>query len=93
MKYHRKIKHNEKVGRAHDFGSYAQSQGRNQVRGQNRVSAINEKTAEANLTKLHRKIEQNKKICRLQRPRSRSQPGQRSNCAEICVSHILLNQI
>ena len=34
MKLHRKIKHNEKVCRAHDLGSYAQGQGRNQVRGQ-----------------------------------------------------------
>ena len=30
---HRKIKHNEKVCRAHNFGSYAQGQDRNQVRG------------------------------------------------------------
>ena len=34
---HRKIKHNEKVCPQHDFGSYAQGQGRNQVRGQNSV--------------------------------------------------------
>ena len=34
MKLHRKIKHNGKVCRAHDLGSYAQGQGRNQVRGQ-----------------------------------------------------------
>ena len=34
---HRKIKHNEKVCRLHDFGSYGQGQGRSQVRGQNRV--------------------------------------------------------
>ena len=27
----------------HDFGSYAQGQGRDQVRGQNRVSAITRK--------------------------------------------------
>ena len=40
MKPHRKIKHNEKVCRAHDLGSYAQGQGHNQARGQNRVSAI-----------------------------------------------------
>ena len=39
MKLHRKIKNNEKVCRAHDLGSYAQGQGHNQVRGQNRVSA------------------------------------------------------
>ena len=40
MKLLRKIKHNEMVCRAHDFGSYAQGQGGNQVRGQNRVLAI-----------------------------------------------------
>ena len=40
MKLHRKVKHNEKVCHTHDFDSYAQGQGRNQVRGQNRVSAI-----------------------------------------------------
>ena len=39
MKLHRKIKHNERVCRAHDLGSYAQGQGRNQVRVQI-VSAI-----------------------------------------------------
>ena len=66
MKLHRKIKHNEKVCRAHDLGSYAQGQGRNQVIGQNLVSAITQKTAEANLTKLHRKIEHNEKVCRAQ---------------------------
>ena len=43
MKLHRKIKHNKKVCRAHDFGSLAQGQGRNQVRGQNRASAITQK--------------------------------------------------
>ena len=43
MKLHRKIKHNDKVCRAHDLGSYAQGQGRNQVRGQNRVPAITQK--------------------------------------------------
>ena len=40
MKLHRKIKHNEKVCRAHELGSYAQGQGCSQVRDQNRVSAI-----------------------------------------------------
>ena len=40
MKLHREIKHNENVCRAHDLGSYAHGQGRNQVRGQNRVSEI-----------------------------------------------------
>ena len=65
MKLHRKIKLNKKVCRAHDLGSYAQGQGRNQVKGQNCVSAI-WKTTEANLTKLHRKIEHNEKVCRAQ---------------------------
>ena len=43
MKLHRKIKHNEKVCCAHDLGSDAQGQGRNQVRGQNPVSVISHK--------------------------------------------------
>ena len=43
MKLHRKIKHNKKVCRAHDLGSYAKGQGRNQVKGQNLVSAITQK--------------------------------------------------
>ena len=43
MKLHRKIKHNEKVCHARDFGSYAQGQGSNQVRGQNHVLAIAKK--------------------------------------------------
>ena len=43
MKLHRKVKHNEKVCRAHDLGSCAQGQGRNQVKGQNLVSAITQK--------------------------------------------------
>ena len=63
MKLHRKIEENEKVYRARDQGSYAQGQGHNQVRGQNRVSAITQKTTEANLTKLHRKIGNNEKVC------------------------------
>ena len=63
MKLHRKIKHNEKVCHAQDLGSYAQGQGHNQVKGQNRVCAITQKTTEANLTKLHRNIEQNEKVC------------------------------
>ena len=40
MELRRKVKHNEKVCHAHDLGSYAQGQGRNQVKGQNLVSAI-----------------------------------------------------
>ena len=43
MKLHRKIKHNEKVCRVHDLGSYTQGQGRSQVKGQNLVSAITQK--------------------------------------------------
>ena len=43
IKLHRKIKHNEKVCRAHDFGSYAQGHSHNQDRGQNLVSAITQK--------------------------------------------------
>ena len=39
-KLHRKIKHNKKVCRLQDLGSYAQGQGHNQVTDQNRVSAI-----------------------------------------------------
>ena len=68
MTLHRKIKHNEKVCRAHDLGSYAQGQGRSQVRGQNLVSAITQKlkTTEVNLTKDHRKIEHNEKVCHAQ---------------------------
>ena len=43
IKLHRKIKYNEKVCHTHDLGSYAQGQGRDQVRGQKRVSAITQK--------------------------------------------------
>ena len=73
IKLHRKIKHTEKVCRVYNFGSYAQDQGRNQVRGQNRVSAITLKTTDANLTKLHRKIEHNEKVCRAQELGSHAQ--------------------
>ena len=66
MKLHRKIKHNKKVCHAHDLDSYAQGQGRNQVKGQNLVSAITQKTTEVNLTKFHRKIEHNEKRCHAQ---------------------------
>ena len=66
MKLDRKIKHKENVYHLHDLGSYAQGQGRSQVRGQNLVSAITQKTTEANLTKLHRKIEHNEKVCSAQ---------------------------
>ena len=40
MKLHGKIRHNEKVFYAYDLGFDAQGQGRNQVRGHNRISAI-----------------------------------------------------
>ena len=43
MKLHRKVKLIEKMCRAHDLGFYAQGQGRNQVKGQNLVSAITQK--------------------------------------------------
>ena len=43
MNFHKKIKHNEKVCPAHDLGTYGQGQGRNQVKGQNLVSAITQK--------------------------------------------------
>ena len=63
MKLPRKIKHNENVCRAHDIGSYAQGQGH--ISGQRSKSCLsnNSKTTEANLTKLHRKIEHNE-VCR-----------------------------
>ena len=78
MKLHRKIKHNEKVCCAHALVSYVQGQGRNQVKGQNLVSA---KTIEANLTKLHRKIEHNEKVCSTQELGSYAQ-GQGHNQAK-----------
>ena len=34
MPLHRKVKHNEKVCRTQELGSYAQDQGHNQVKGQ-----------------------------------------------------------
>ena len=43
INFHRKIKHNEKVCHNYDLGSYAQGQDRDQVRGQNGVSAITQK--------------------------------------------------
>ena len=43
MKFHGKIKHNENVCRAHDLGSYAQGQGRSQVRGQNQLDEFSQK--------------------------------------------------
>ena len=89
MKLHRKIKHNEKVCRAHDLGSYAQGQGRNQVKGQNRLS-INSKTTESNLTKLHRKIEHNEKVCRAQELGSYTQGQGHSHVRGQIVPKIVL---
>ena len=43
MKLDRKIKHNEKVCHNYDLGSYAQGQDRDQVTGQNGISAITQK--------------------------------------------------
>ena len=83
MKLHRKIKHNKKVCRADDLGSYAQGQGRNQVKGQNLVPAVTQ-TAEANSTKLHRKIEHNEKVCRAQELGSYAQ-GQCHNQVKLCL--------
>ena len=40
MKLHRKIEHNEKVCHAQELGSYAQSQGHNQVKGQIKAKIV-----------------------------------------------------
>ena len=48
--------------RAQDLGPDAQGQGRNQVRGENRVSAITQKLL-MQITKLHRQREHNEKVC------------------------------
>ena len=61
----------------HDLSSYAEGQGRDQVRGQNRVSAITQKL-KANLTKLHRRIGHYEKVCRAQELGSYAQ-GQGQN--------------
>ena len=66
MTLHRKIKHNEKVCRAHDLGSYTQGQGRSQVKRSKSCLSNNSKNTEANLRKHHRKIEHNEKVCRAQ---------------------------
>ena len=65
MKLHRKIKHIEKVCRAHDLGSYAQGQGGNQVRGKNRFSAITRKLLKQ-LNETLQKDKHNEKVCRAQ---------------------------
>ena len=54
------MKHNEKVCHAQYLGSYASDQ-----RSKSCLSN-NSKTTEANLIKLHRKIEHNEKVCRAQ---------------------------
>ena len=66
MKLHRKIKHNEKVGRAQGL-RFLRPRSRLQS-GQRSKSCLsnNSKTTKAILTKLHRKIEHNKKVCRAQ---------------------------
>ena len=56
MKLHRKIKHNEEECHTHCLGSFAQGQGCDQVRGQNRVSVITKQTTEG------RKIEHYDKV-------------------------------
>ena len=90
MKLHRKVKHNEKMCRAHDLGSYAQGQGRNQVKGQNFFLSNYSKTTEANLTKLHRKIEHNKKVCRAQELGSYAQGQGHNQVKGQIVSKIVL---
>ena len=71
----------------HNLGTYAQGQGRNQVKGQNLVSA---KTTEANLTKLHRKIEHNGKVCRTQELGSYAQGQGHNQVKGQIVSKIVL---
>ena len=66
MKLHRKVKHNEKVCRAHDLW-FLRPRSRSQA-GQRSKSCLsnNSKTTELNLTKLHRKKEHNEKVCHAQ---------------------------
>ena len=66
MTLQRKIEHNEKVCRAQELGSYAQGQGRNQVKGQNLVSAITQKLLKQIWWHFTEKIEHNEKVCRAQ---------------------------
>ena len=91
MKLHRKVKHNEKVCRAHDLGSYTQGQGRNQV-GQRSKSCLsnNSKTTEANLTKLHREKEHKEKVCRAQELGSYAQGQGRNQVKGQIVPKIVL---
>ena len=90
MKIHRKIKDNEKECRAHNKGSYTQGQGRSQVRGQTRVSAITKKLLMKNLTKLHRKIEHHKKVCCAQELGSYAQGQGRNQVRGQIVPKIVL---
>ena len=90
MKLYRKIKKN-KVCCLQDLGSYAQGQGHNQVRGQNRVSAITRKTAEANLTKLHRKVKHNEKVCCIQELGSYAQDQGHNQVGGQIVPNIVLH--
>ena len=78
INYVSKFDETSQKDKAQDLGSLAQGQGPNQVRGQNRVSAITQKTTEANLTKLLRKIEHNEKVCSAQELGSYAQ-GQGNN--------------
>ena len=96
MKLYRKIEHNEKVSRAQELGSYAQGQGRNQVKGQT-VPKIVLLIAEANLMKLHRKIKHGKNVCcahnlgSYAQGQGRNQVRGQNRVSEI--SHKLLKQI
>ena len=66
MKLHRKIKHNEKVCCAQVRSRFRFLCLRSRLQsGQRSKSCLsnNSKTTEANLKKLHRKIEHNKKVC------------------------------
>ena len=74
----------------HEFGSYAQGQGRNQVRGQNCVFQQLLRTTEANLTKLHRKIEHNKKVLSAQKLGSYAQGQGHSQVRGQIVPKIVL---
>ena len=66
MKLHRKIKHNEKVCGAQEWGSCAQGQGHNQVRGQIVPKIMLLINYWSKLMKLHGKIKDNDKVCRAQ---------------------------
>ena len=92
MKLHRKIIHDEKVCHAHDLASYAQGQGRNQVKGQNLVSAITQKLLKQIYRfTLHRKVEHNEKVCRAQELGSYAQgQGHNQVRGQIVPKNVLL---